>query len=88
MELMKTHTASDSSNGSQREPAPRAGKSALISEFFGRLTFSRKVMSERLSKSVYERLLNTIENNEPLDPEIANEVSQAPGVLDSRPRTG
>lgn len=42
---------------------------------YGVLTFNKKVMARHLSKAVYEKLLDTIENNERLDPEIANEVA-------------
>ncbi len=52
-------------------------RGAGLAETFGRLTFNKKVMAERLSKSVFERLVNTIENNEPLDREIADEVAHA-----------
>ncbi|HVE12555.1 MAG TPA: glutamine synthetase III [Elusimicrobiota bacterium] len=48
-----------------------------ISDVYGSLTFSKKVMSKHLSKSVYEKLVNTIENNEKIDVEIADEVAHA-----------
>ena len=48
-----------------------------IADTFGSLTFNKKAMAKFLSKSVYEKLLNTIENNEKLDEEIADEVAHA-----------
>ena len=48
-----------------------------LTESFGSLTFNKKVMAKHLSKSVYEKLINTIENNEKLDVEIADEVAHA-----------
>ncbi|MBI4346202.1 MAG: glutamine synthetase III [Elusimicrobia bacterium] len=48
-----------------------------IADTFGALTFNKKAMAKYLSKSVYEKLLNTIENNEKLDVEIADEVAHA-----------
>jgi len=44
---------------------------------FGSLTFDKKAMARYLSKSVYEKLLDTIENSKRLDPEIADEVAHA-----------
>ena len=68
MELVKTPTALE---------GIRAMRTPSITDIFGRLTFNKKVMAEHLSKSVFEKLLNTIENNEPLDREIADEVAHA-----------
>ncbi|MBI3549995.1 MAG: glutamine synthetase III [Elusimicrobia bacterium] len=51
--------------------------STPISELYGSLTFNKKVMAKHLSKHVYEKLIDTIENNEKLDVEIADEVAHA-----------
>lgn len=48
-----------------------------IAESYGSLTFNKRVMAQYLSKSVFEKLINTIENGEKLDVEIADEVAQA-----------
>lgn len=48
-----------------------------ISEYFGELVFDRKKMREKLSKTVYEKLLATIENDEPLDHDIAHDIAHA-----------
>ncbi|MCG2711886.1 MAG: glutamine synthetase III [Candidatus Omnitrophica bacterium] len=50
---------------------------ANISEFFGELTFNKKVMNEKLSKGVYNKLLATIDSGEPLDQTIAGDVAHA-----------
>ncbi|MCK4994289.1 MAG: glutamine synthetase III [Candidatus Omnitrophica bacterium] len=50
---------------------------ATISKFFGELTFSKKVMNEKLSKGVYNKLLSTIDSGEPLDQSIAGDVAHA-----------
>ena len=41
------------------------GKSPM--DRYGILTFDKRVMSRRLSKSVYEKLTDTIDNNTQLD---------------------
>ncbi|MFH1093596.1 MAG: glutamine synthetase III, partial [Candidatus Omnitrophota bacterium] len=50
---------------------------ANVSKFFGELTFNKKVMNEKLSKGVYNKLLATIESGEPLDQTIAGDVAHA-----------
>ncbi len=50
---------------------------ANVSSFFGELTFNKKVMNEKLSKGVYNKLLATIESGEPLDQTIAGDVAHA-----------
>ncbi|MFH1723666.1 MAG: glutamine synthetase III [Elusimicrobiota bacterium] len=57
-------------NGGDR---PRKG----MIESFGSFTFDKRAMARYLSKSVYEKLIDTIENNEQLDLEIADEVAHA-----------
>lgn len=47
------------------------------SEFFGELTFNRKVMREKLSRDVYEHLIETIQSGQPLDETMAAEVAHA-----------
>ncbi|MEK7745760.1 MAG: glutamine synthetase III, partial [Elusimicrobiota bacterium] len=46
-------------------------------ESFGALTFNKKAMAKHLSKSVFEKLMDTVENSEKLDEEIADEVAHA-----------
>src|SRR5581483_256458 len=48
-----------------------------LADSYGSLTFNKKAMAKHLSKSVFEKLINTIENNEKLDVEIADEVAHA-----------
>jgi glutamine synthetase len=48
-----------------------------ISEFFGEYTFNKEVMRQKLNKQVYLQLINTIENEEPLDQSIAANVAHA-----------
>jgi glutamine synthetase len=76
MDSGRTTTAAEWTQGAKGE-AVRQPRSQPVSEIFGRLTFNKKVMAERLPRAAYERLMNTIENNDPLDPQIADEVAQA-----------
>ncbi len=46
-----------------------------IDEIFGRDTFSRTVMRQRLPKEVYRSLLRTIDQGDPLDPAVADVVA-------------
>jgi len=48
-----------------------------VSEFFGELTFNKKVMAAKLSKQVYNKLLATIEGGKSLDESIAGDVAHA-----------
>jgi glutamine synthetase len=48
-----------------------------VVENYGNLTFDKTAMANYMSKSVFNTLMETIENNEKLDPEIANEVAHA-----------
>jgi glutamine synthetase len=50
---------------------------ASVSEIFGELTFSKKVMAAKLSKDVYTKLLATIETGKLLDESIAGDVAHA-----------
>ncbi|MDD4179749.1 MAG: glutamine synthetase III [Candidatus Margulisbacteria bacterium] len=47
------------------------------SQIFGELTFSRKVMKEKLSKEVYTKLAATLDGVAPLDETIASDVAHA-----------
>ncbi|MDR1050292.1 MAG: glutamine synthetase III [Deltaproteobacteria bacterium] len=46
-------------------------------ELFGRDIFSLKLMRERLPKTVFVRLLNTIDNDEPISPADADVIASA-----------
>lgn len=46
-------------------------------ENFGHLTFNKKAMARHLSKTVYQKLLEVMEDDEKLDVEIADEVAHA-----------
>ena len=48
-----------------------------IETIFGENTFGLEAMTSRRPKKVYERLLATIENNEPVDPTVADTVATA-----------
>ena len=48
-----------------------------ISEVFGKNVFNESVMRERLPKSVFKKLKQTIENGAELDPSIADVVAHA-----------
>lgn len=50
---------------------------AKVSEYFGELTFSNKVMKEKLNKDVYDKLMATIDAGAPLDEGIAADVAHA-----------
>jgi glutamine synthetase len=47
------------------------------SQIFGELTFSKKVMKEKLSKEIYTKLVATLEGGAPLDETIASDVAHA-----------
>ncbi len=48
-----------------------------IQKIYGELTFSKKVMKEKLSKAVYEKLAAALDGGEPLDQSIAGDVAHA-----------
>jgi len=50
---------------------------AKISQVYGELTFNKKIMKEKLSKEVYAKLIETIDEGTPLDSEIAADVAHA-----------
>ena len=62
-------------SGGNGNVTPLGGKTGV--ENFGKLTFNKHAMAKYMSKSVYRTLMETIENNEKLDPEIADEVAHA-----------
>ncbi|MEI6845530.1 MAG: glutamine synthetase III [Candidatus Firestonebacteria bacterium] len=47
------------------------------SEIFGELTFNRKIMKAKLSKEVFYKLMETIEEGKSLDQDIAGDVAHA-----------
>ncbi|RLC48411.1 MAG: glutamine synthetase type III, partial [Candidatus Cloacimonadota bacterium] len=46
-----------------------------IMSIYGELTFNQQAMREKLSQSVYEKMIATIEHGEPFDQSIASEVA-------------
>ncbi|MCL2145406.1 MAG: glutamine synthetase III [Endomicrobia bacterium] len=48
-----------------------------VHNFYGELVFTKKVMEQKLSKSVYNKLASAVDNLEPLDQSIAGEVAHA-----------
>ncbi|MFH2202147.1 MAG: glutamine synthetase III [Elusimicrobiota bacterium] len=48
-----------------------------VIESYGKLTFDKTAMANHMSESVYRTLIDTIDNNERLDPEIADAVAHA-----------
>ena len=48
-----------------------------IQNIYGELTFSKKVMKEKLSKAVYEKLSASLDGGEPLDQSVAGDVAHA-----------
>jgi glutamine synthetase len=57
-------------------PYPAAEK-IPAAELFGRDIFSLKLMRDRLPKSVYDRLLKTIDNDDPISPADADVIASA-----------
>ncbi len=50
---------------------------AQVSEIYGSMVFNEHTMQERLPSATYKKLLKTIHDGEPLDPEVANIVAHA-----------
>ncbi len=50
---------------------------STVSEYFGSMVFDDKVMRSMLSADVYRSMMKTINQGNPLNPEIANAVAQA-----------
>ncbi len=48
-----------------------------ISDIFGELTFNNKIMKSKLNKDTYDKLMATIDADEPLDENIAADVAHA-----------
>ncbi len=46
-----------------------------VDAIYGQDVFSRRVMRQRLPKEVYKSLIRTIDNGEPLDPQVADVVA-------------
>jgi glutamine synthetase len=49
----------------------------MVCEFYGELTFNKKVMKEKLSENVYKKLIASIESGAKLDDDIASDVAHA-----------
>jgi glutamine synthetase len=58
-------------------PKNKDGHPVKVSEIYGINTFSNRVMKEKLPKSVYNKLQETIKHGTKLDKAIANEVAHA-----------
>ncbi len=58
-------------------PPPQAPATPASIDFFAEDVFNAAAMHRYLSAPVCEKLLATIQNSEPLDPEIAGDVAQA-----------
>ena len=50
---------------------------STVSDYFGSMVFDDKVMRSMLSAEVYRSMRKTINQGDPLNPEIANAVAQA-----------
>ena len=50
---------------------------STVSDYFGSMVFDDKVMRSMLSADVYHSMRKTINQGDPLNPEIANAVAQA-----------
>jgi len=48
-----------------------------VTKYYGELTFNKKVMKEKLSREVFNKLLATVDGGEPLDQSIAGDVAHA-----------
>ena len=48
-----------------------------ISEVYGSMVFNEHTMQERLPSATYKKILKTIKEGAPLDPEVANVVAHA-----------
>ncbi|MDR2395069.1 MAG: glutamine synthetase III [Endomicrobium sp.] len=48
-----------------------------IHNYYGELVFTKKIMEQKLSKNIYRKLVDAIDNVEPLDQSIAGEVAHA-----------
>jgi glutamine synthetase len=58
-------------------PALPVSENLPPAELFGRDIFSLKLMRERLPKSVFERLLSTIDDDDPISPSDADVIASA-----------
>ena len=57
-----------------------------LTELFGSNVFNDKVMKQRLPKEIYKALKETIEEDMPLRPDVANVVANAMKELGHRER--
>jgi len=48
-----------------------------LTEIFGELTFTKAIMREKLSREVYEKLVETVQTGNTLDETIAGDVAHA-----------
>ena len=48
-----------------------------ITKIFGELTFNKEVKKSKLSKTIYSKLIDTIQYGQPLDEAIAPDVAHA-----------
>lgn len=62
---------------SEREYYAERQKKEAVSEYYGELTFSRKVMRKKLPKDVYTKLVAAIDDGRKLDIDTANIVAHA-----------
>lgn len=60
-----------------RTPANCSAKDEMPGDLFGANVFTRAVMQQRLPRGVLESVIDTIENSEPLDPDVASVVASA-----------
>ena len=58
-----------------KKPAYVASPETKVSEYFGSQVFNREKMFKYLPEKVYEKLIDCIDNNTPLDRETANAVA-------------
>ena len=58
-----------------KKPAEVVSPEAKVSEYFGMQVFNREKMFKYLPEKAYERLIDCIDNNTPLDRETANAVA-------------
>ncbi|SIR75250.1 glutamine synthetase [Williamsia sterculiae] len=56
---------------------PHCDTDTYIADMFGELVFSPSVMKARLPKTVYKKIMATIDNGAPLDPTVADVVASA-----------
>ncbi len=78
MEMASTRRAAVAAATSWVAPLDRTDPKAIserIDKYYACDVFDRRTMRQRLSKDVYKRLMRTIEQGEPLDPQVADVVA-------------